>query len=63
MNRLTEENGQNQALKNSSVEVKILSLALRFSLHFFVFMVCLYALIYLFSLGLRSVSIRSMLGC
>ena len=35
VNRLTEGNGQNQALDNSSVEVKFLTLALCFSLLFF----------------------------
>ena len=41
MNRLTKGNGQNQGLKSSSVEVKVLSLALCFSLFI---VVCIYAL-------------------
>ena len=39
--RLTKENGQNQALKSSRVEVKFLTLTLHFSLIFFVSL-CLY---------------------
>ena len=36
MTRLTGGNGQNQALKSSSIEVKFLTLALRFSLFLYV---------------------------
>ena len=63
VNSLTEENDQNKTLKSLSVEVKVLTLALHFSLS----LCCLYiffnVLTYLFSLGLRSVYVKSMLGC
>ena len=41
MNRLTKGNSQNQALKSSSVEVKVLSLAVHLSLFA---VVCMYVL-------------------
>ena len=66
MIRLTEGDGQNQALESSSVEVKFLTLALHFPLLFFCFCVyicVLFALICLFSLGLLCVCVLSMLGC
>ena len=66
MTRLTEGNSQNQALKSFSVEVKFLTLALRFCLIFFVSLcfICVYVLIIcLFSLDLLYVCILSMLGC
>ena len=66
MTRLTEGNGQNQALKSSSVEVKFLTLALRFSLFLVVSLCCIYVytfIICLFSLGLLFVCVLSMLGC
>ena len=66
VNRLTEGNSQNQALKSSNVEVKFLTLAHHFSLIFLCFYVYVYvlnALIYFFSLGLFHVCIRSIIGC
>ena len=63
MNRLTEGNGQNQALKNSSVEVKVLTLALHFSLFFYCLYIRFNVFTYMFSLGLHSVYVRNILGC
>ena len=60
MNRLIKENGQNQALKSSNVEVKVLILALHFSLFLCLY---IYVLTCLVSFGLLSVYVRSMLGC
>ena len=60
---LTNRNGQNQALKNSSVELKDLTLALHFSLFFYCLHICFNVLTYMFSLGLHSVYVRNILSC
>ena len=48
MTRLTEGNSQNQALESSCVEVKVLSLALYFSLFFSLFLYVVYMFICLY---------------
>ena len=68
MTKLIERNGQNQALKSSSVEVKFLTLALCFFLTFLCFFVYIYVCVYvfiicLFSLALFCVCVISILGC
>ena len=63
MTRLTEVNGQNQALKSYCVEVKFLILALRFLLFYACFLCALLAIICLFSLGLVCVCVLSILSC
>ena len=52
VNRLTKGNGQNQVLKSSSIEVKVLTLAFYFSLFFCVYLYAHVFITCLFSLGL-----------